>query len=77
MPLTRLAAPRLGSPGLLACSGLSVFHLLAYPRAFEAGAGLAAALGLLALGPLTLNVAGVVDKSETVRARHGVAVWVF
>lgn len=46
-------------------------------RAGEARAYHVAALGFLAFGPLTLDVGGVVDQSETVGALSGVAVWVF
>ena len=72
--LTLLAALFFGALGVLAHGRVRVVHQFIVLRAVVARADQVAALGLLALAPLTLDVFSVVDENVAVGAFKGVAV---
>ena len=72
--LTLFAALVFGTFVVLAHSGVGVVNKFIVLRAVETRADQVAALGRLALAPLTLDVFGVVDENVVVGAFEGVAV---
>ena len=74
MRLTFLAALVFGALVVFAHGGVSVVNKIVVLGAVEARADQGAALGLLALAPLTLDVFSVVDENVVVGAFKGVAV---
>ena len=72
--LTLLAAPVFRAFAVLTHSGVGVVNKFIVLWAVETRADQVAALGRLALDPLTLDVFGVVDENVVVGAFEGVAV---
>ena len=72
--LTVVAAQLGGAPGIFAQDRVSTVHRSVVVGARMVRAEVFAALGLLALAVVTLDLVGVVDRSVAVRAGNRVAV---